>query len=127
MVKALVGLVPVGVEEIGCLSMGEDIEEAQKFSMDAAEGRQDGTNNAVCRPLECRCRSVALVERISPFVLSPPLQAKEMLLLLLPPLVFVFFNSPIGASGVDPGRIEFKPGDQPIHNTLLPRLRGPSS
>ena len=29
------------------------------------------------------------------------------------------FYYPIGASKVDPGRIDFKPGDQPIHNTLL--------
>ena len=33
--------------------------------------------------------------------------------------VLVLFISPIGASGVDPGCIEFKPGDQPFHNTLL--------
>ena len=32
---------------------------------------------------------------------------------------FAFFIYPIGASGIDPGRIDFKPGDQPIHNTLL--------
>ena len=31
------------------------------------------------------------------------------------PLVLVFFINPIGASEVDPGCIEFKPGDQPIH------------
>ena len=34
-------------------------------------------------------------------------------------LVLVFFINPIGASEVDPGCIDFKPGDQPIHNTLL--------
>jgi len=39
-------------------------------------------------------------------------------------LVLVFFINPIGASEVDPGCIEFKPGDQPIHNTLL--REGPS-
>ena len=41
----------------------------------------------------------------------------------LPLLVLVFFINPIlypiEASEVDPGCIEFKPGDQPIHNTLL--------
>ena len=35
-----------------------------------------------------------------------------------------FFINPIGASEVDPGCIDFKPGDQPIHNTLL--REGPS-
>ena len=33
--------------------------------------------------------------------------------------MLVFFINSIGASEVDPGYIEFKPGDQPIHNTLL--------
>ena len=36
-------------------------------------------------------------------------------------LMLVFSINPIGASGIDPGR---KPGDQPIHNTLL--REGPS-
>ena len=39
-------------------------------------------------------------------------------------VVLVFLINPIGASGVDPGCIEFKPGDQPFHNTLL--REGPS-
>ena len=39
-------------------------------------------------------------------------------------LVLVFFINPVGASKVDPGCIEFKPGDQLIHNTLL--REGPS-
>jgi len=30
-----------------------------------------------------------------------------------------YFINPVGASEVDPGCIDFKPGDQPIHNTLL--------
>ena len=34
-------------------------------------------------------------------------------------LVLVFFINPIGASEVDPGCIEFKPGDQPIHTACL--------
>ena len=33
--------------------------------------------------------------------------------------MLVFFINPIGASGVHPGCIDFKPGDQPIHNTVL--------
>ena len=36
-------------------------------------------------------------------------------------MVLVFFINPIGAPEVDPGRIDFKPGDQPIHNTQLTR------
>ena len=40
-----------------------------------------------------------------------------------PQFFFVLVN-PIGASEVDPGRIEFKPGNQPIHSTLL--REGPS-
>ena len=34
-------------------------------------------------------------------------------------VLVVFFIHPIGASEVDPGCIDFKGGDQPIHNTLL--------
>ena len=47
-----------------------------------------------------------------------------VLVFFINPLVLVFFINPIGASEVDPGCIEFKPGDQPIHNTLL--REGPS-
>ena len=39
-------------------------------------------------------------------------------------LVLVFFINPIGASEGDPGCIEFKPGDQPIHSAIL--REGPS-
>ena len=39
-------------------------------------------------------------------------------------VVRVFFINPIRASEVDPGCIDFKPGEQPIHNTLL--REGPS-
>ena len=35
-------LFPKSVKELDCLAMGEDVEEAQIFSIDAARGRQDG-------------------------------------------------------------------------------------
>ena len=34
-------LLPEGFEELDCLAMGEDIEKAQKFSMDAIQMRPD--------------------------------------------------------------------------------------
>ena len=59
------------------------------------------------------------------FPQSKPMDDSRLLYdVLVFPLVLVFFINPIKASEVDPGCIEFKPGDQPIHNTLL--REGPS-